>query len=143
MSTITKPDLNEMLRYNFVLWIKFKDGNCRSMKAYSVVTTVNQYLYGKGKIKVDYYKGFESLITLVEVTYKDKFSEARIYRKHDNKLLIKWRNGHITEQAEFSPAICTVFYNRKDYEDYNINHYCFLPKVTLADEPRISPTLQV
>lgn len=90
------------------------------MKAHSMVTTINQYLYYKGgTIKVDYYKGFSGLLKLVQVDYKDKYVEARIYRKHDNKLLVKWVRGKIVESEEFNPHVCAVYYSREQFDKEN------------------------
>jgi hypothetical protein len=125
MSTAINPKrLHESLLCNFKLWIKFKDGNCVTFTAYSMATSEKQYLAGNRRVGVDYYKGMMGLLKMVDVTYKDKYYEARIYTKHskkekDNILVGKWVNGHMVESNPVRYDFCNVYYNRADFDTSN------------------------
>ncbi len=128
--------LHEDLVANFKAWIHFNDGECITFTAYSVVTSTKRYLTGYRTIGVDYEKGMNGLLRMIEVTYKGKYKEARIYTKHrikekDNKLVARWVKGELKEHNPIRYDFCQVFYNRADFDTYNSPDFITLNQVSI------------
>lgn len=78
----------------FKAWIKFKDGDTGVFPSRETWFTQSQVLYRK-EFVIDYQKGYQLLIQLLERKFKKTMAMARIYYVPGNQIVREYRDGKL------------------------------------------------
>ena len=83
-------ELDKHLVFTFKLWVKFKDGNCRTFFAPCVQTTYDQYKYQR-LINIDFKSGYLVLLDRIKHYLEfNKTLEIHLYKTTNNTRIGHW-----------------------------------------------------